>query len=86
MSVGAHQGSILLEGALKDPSPATAGIVARPAFVDLIMIARYSSAITIRKLEKIRFSRSRGYMTCQGPHSEVVGRKRKSMDLGFYFY
>ena len=50
MPVGAHQGSILLEGAPKDPSPARASIVARPAFVDLIMIVRYSSATTIGKL------------------------------------
>ena len=53
-------------------------VVARPALVVLMMIARYPSAITIRNLcgkKKVYYFRTRKLYNTQGPRSEVSGRE-----------
>ena len=85
-------GPVLPVGAPPTPdvSPTGASVVDGPVLVVLTVIARYTSATTIRELwgeEKgLLLTSPGGYLARLGPHSKVTGRERESMHLGFCLY
>lgn len=64
--------------------------MAGPVSVVFIMIARHTSAITIRELgkNKVDYSGSGEYTAHQVPHSDIIGRTREKActELGFCLY